>query len=70
MIFRTGSILISGKCEESVIHYVYDLLVGILKTEFKQIYLSGYEENMAILNANADKKKKKQRKRVFEMMNE
>lgn len=67
MIFRTGSILIAGKCDESLLHYVYDLLNNILKTEYKQIYQHGYEENKAIVTAAAAKKKTKQRKRIVQM---
>lgn len=37
MIFRTGSILIVGKCSDKVIRKVYDYLVDILFEEYKQI---------------------------------
>lgn len=37
MIFRTGSVLISGMCEEHVIQEVYNFLTAILKQEFKFI---------------------------------
>jgi len=37
MIFRTGSILIVGKCSDKVIHEIYNYLVTILFEEYKQI---------------------------------
>ncbi len=37
MIFRTGSVLIVGKCNESVLKNIYEFLKNILATEFKRI---------------------------------
>ena len=37
MIFRTGSILIVGKCSNSIIHLIYKYLVDILFSEYKQV---------------------------------
>lgn len=37
MIFRTGSILIVGKCDEEVLHIIYKFLKNILTTEYTQI---------------------------------
>lgn len=37
MIFRTGSVLIVGKCDESVLLEVYEYLKTILHNEYKQI---------------------------------
>jgi hypothetical protein len=37
MIFRTGSILIVGKCSIQVIHEIYDYLVHLLNTEYVNI---------------------------------
>lgn len=34
MIFRTGSVLIVGKCEEDTIYYVYDFIKNILFDEY------------------------------------
>lgn len=38
MIFRTGSILIVGKCTELVLNYIYDFIKKILKTEYSDIF--------------------------------
>jgi len=37
MIFRTGSVLIVGMCEDDVLYYIYDFLKTILTTEFPLI---------------------------------
>ena len=37
MIFRTGSVLIVGRCDESVLLQIYEFLKIILNNEFKGI---------------------------------
>jgi hypothetical protein len=37
MIFRTGSVLIVGNCDENVINIIYKFLINILKEEFYEI---------------------------------
>ena len=37
MIFRTGSVLIVGKCDESVLRTIYEFLKVLLSEEFKNI---------------------------------
>ena len=37
MIFRTGSVLIVGMCDEHILHDIYHFLKALLKTEFKSI---------------------------------
>jgi hypothetical protein len=37
MIFRTGSILIVGMCEENILNDIYYFLTNLLKTEFEHI---------------------------------
>jgi hypothetical protein len=37
MIFRTGSVLIVGKCDENVLIIIYDFLKKIMETEYKSI---------------------------------
>jgi hypothetical protein len=66
MIFRTGSILISGKCNESVIYHIYDYINKILKSEYKQIYQSGYEETTATISEKKKNTKKKPRKKTIQ----
>ena len=37
MIFRTGSVLIVGMCDENILHYIYNFLKVFLSTEFNKI---------------------------------
>jgi hypothetical protein len=38
MIFRTGSVLIVGKCEEVVLYKIYDFIKNILEKEYEKIH--------------------------------
>jgi hypothetical protein len=65
MIFRTGSVLIVGKCDENVLIIIYDFLKIILNTEFKTIcqkYSPGEEIKSNILK---DKPKKVRRRNII-----
>lgn len=42
MIFRTGSILIVGKCENEMIYEIYDFIKSILHKHFSEIYQESY----------------------------
>lgn len=44
MIFRTGSILIVGKCENEDLYIIYEYIKEILDTNFKEIYECNYIE--------------------------
>jgi hypothetical protein len=59
MIFRTGSVLIVGMCEENILNDIYTFLTNLLKTEFKHICQSLIVNNPIALK---DKKKKVRRK--------
>ena len=65
MIFRTGSVLIVGKCDESIIYVIYEFLKDILVKEYTHIC----QKNVSITNtpgsiATKDKKKKIRRKNI------
>jgi len=63
MIFRTGSVLIVGMCEEYVLFEIYEFLKIMLKSEFTKICQS-------LININNIKtKKKKIRKRIITIVN-
>jgi|688.fasta_scaffold84727_4 hypothetical protein len=62
MIFRTGSVLIVGMCEENVLNDIYAFLTQMLKTEFQYICQSLIGSSML-----KDKKKKVRRKVVMIM---
>ncbi len=63
MIFRTGSVLIVGMCDEYVLDKVYEFLTNILKTEFKFIC-----QKLIDINELEKDKKKKQRKKIINIM--
>ena len=64
MIFRTGSVLIVGMCDEPVLQDIYKFLKELLKTEFKYICqkIIGNEK------FNSKDKKKKLRKKIITVM--
>jgi len=39
MIFRTGSILIVGKCNDDILHCIYEFIKNLLQTEFHEIVI-------------------------------
>lgn len=59
MIFRTGSVLIVGKCEMDIIGEIYDFLKTIFKTEFDSIAIPSSEPHTKATNKKSTKKKKK-----------
>jgi TATA-box binding protein (TBP) (component of TFIID and TFIIIB) len=59
MIFRTGSVLIVGKCVEEDLYTVYNYLKEIFSTEFNNIYQSSSGENVEIPQKKKVKKTKK-----------
>jgi TATA-box binding protein (TBP) (component of TFIID and TFIIIB) len=61
MIFRTGSVLIVGKCDENVLMIIYEFLKVILINEYKNIC----QQNIVTNNINAKDKKKKLRKKTI-----
>lgn len=68
MIFRTGSVLIVGRCDENVLLIIYEFLKNILTNEYKNIcqknikHLDEAEKNLIIELKN---KKKKIRKKTI-----
>ena len=59
MIFRTGSILIVGMCDEYVLYEIYEYLKNILRAEFHTIHQKTIVSENKV---NKDKKKKIRRK--------
>lgn len=64
MIFRTGSVLIVGRCDENVLMIIYEFLKIILRNEFKNIC----QKNIKVAENDdppvKDKKKKVRRKNI------
>jgi len=68
MIFRTGSVLIVGKCDESVLMIIYEFLKIILNNEYKQICQKNLKLNgdeAVIVQTSEKNKKKKIRKKII-----
>ena len=57
MIFRTGSVLIVGKCEEDVIYIIYNFLKKLLSTEY--INIKSNNEDVFVKNKITKKRKNK-----------
>ena len=55
MIFRTGSVLIVGKCEDDTLMNIYNFLRDLFHSE----YLTIYCENTTPIKKNSITKKKK-----------
>lgn len=58
MIFRTGSILVVGKCEDSTINKVYEYLKTILHDEYKEI-CENYDNTSKLKEKEKPKKTRK-----------
>jgi hypothetical protein len=68
MIFRTGSVLIVGKCDENVLFLIYEFLKNILKNEYVNICQKNSNIDMNEINQlkiDKDNKKKIRRKNIF-----
>jgi hypothetical protein len=62
MIFRTGSVLIVGKCEDNVLMTIYEFLKIILTNEYKNIFQKvskNGDENTFIVKDKKTKLRKK-----------
>lgn len=57
MIFRTGSVLIVGKCEEKILYEIYDFIKKILYDEYGEIH-----ENIPFIDKDKTKQKKVRKK--------
>ena len=66
MIFRTGSVLIVGMCDENILDDIYHFLTCLLKEEFKYIC----QKIITSEDGINKEKKKKLRKRIINIMAE
>lgn len=58
MIFRTGSVLIVGKCEMDVLNQVYEFLVNMLKDEYHEVKICNNIEIKDPIEKNVKIRKK------------
>ena len=59
MIFRTGSVLIVGKCTEDILNNIYLFVRNMLETEFNEINIpniDGTQSNKPLVNKQCRKK--------------
>lgn len=56
MIFRTGSCLIVGNCNEEILMIVYDFIRKLLTEEYNNIYVANENTEIKIKNTNVRKK--------------
>ena len=63
MIFRTGSVLVFGKCDEDVLHEIYRFIKKILESEYRNI--SCITENNTVAQNNKQRKKKIRKKNIL-----
>ncbi len=57
MIFRTGSILIVGKCDENVLNITYNYIKNILIDEYHQIHIKSVNSTKEVVKKKKIKKK-------------
>ena len=62
MIFRTGSVLMVGKCTENELVNIYNYIRNILYEEYSKIYV---RENVEDINKQKDKEKKHKKKNIY-----
>ena len=60
MIFRTGSVLIVGKCEKKILYHVYNFIKNILKVNYKEIY----QESSDLITSKNNITKRKIKKKI------
>jgi hypothetical protein len=65
MIFRTGSVLIVGKCDENVLMVIYEFLKIILNNEYTNICQKFSASDEIAFKASKDKIKKTRRKNIM-----
>jgi hypothetical protein len=65
MIFRTGSVLIVGKCDEDILMTVYNFLKQILYDEYEEIFQKTNSNSILSNSLVVKDKKKKIRKKII-----
>lgn len=65
MIFRTGSVLVVGKCDDDVLMIIYEFLKNILVVEYKEICQRNVKDSEITAALAAKDKNKKIRKKTI-----
>jgi len=61
MIFRTGSLLVVGKCDELILYKIYDFLKNVLECEYENINSGGDQPHPTV----KDRKTKIRKKMIY-----
>lgn len=69
MIFRTGSVLIVGRCDENALVVVYKFLTDLFKREYKHICKRNMTDEEIVDKDNKKNKPKKPRRKTIMIMN-
>ena len=69
IIFRTGSVLIVGRCDENVLIIIYEFLKIILNNEYKNIYQKNVTTNSTEVGTKNKKKKMRTKNIIVELVN-
>jgi TATA-box binding protein (TBP) (component of TFIID and TFIIIB) len=64
MIFRTGSVLIVGKCSEEILYVIYNFLKALLEEEYDQIVNRDHDECDSNLLTGSESLKKQQNSKI------
>ena len=62
MIFRTGSVLVVGRCEEDTLYHIYNFLKKILETEWQTIISSQANNTLSTIDNTSQPSKLKKNK--------
>jgi len=65
MVFRTGSVLVVGKCEDNILFRIYDFIKDILETEYHTIHSPNNDVNNVTIINNTNRKKKPMKRIVI-----
>jgi hypothetical protein len=65
MIFRTGSVLIVGKCSEEMLYQIYEFLCKIFEEEYDEIKWLSNETAAGAANVKSKDKMRKMRKKLI-----
>jgi hypothetical protein len=64
MVFRTGSVLVVGKCEDNILFHIYDFLKDILETQYQYIRTPTVDQELTS-KGNANRKQKPRKKIIL-----
>ena len=64
MVFRTGSVLVVGKCEDNILYHIYDFLKDVLETQYQLIHSPNVDIDINS-KTNTNRKQKLRKKMII-----